>query len=144
MHCVNTDQLTRWRYFNNECILINTHKLYIAPAEQYLIGTGNSLMAICTLFICVWPFSDLQNWNVYLQKNVARLRDIELATGLQFLTSLERNAAARLRTYLPEKIWETRLVEAWDDVTSCPNEAGCTTEYWRSLIPHTIMSTCHL
>ncbi|KAH3831572.1 uncharacterized protein LOC127876504 isoform X2 [Dreissena polymorpha] len=69
------------------------------------------------------------NWDAYLQKNVARLRDIELASGLQFLTSLDRDAAARLRTYLPEELWKTSLVQSWDDVTSCPNEAGCMSDY---------------
>ena len=41
----------------------------------------------------------------FLKKNVVRLKDIELLTGLRFLTEVEWTLAARKRTHLPTELW---------------------------------------
>jgi len=69
-----------------------------------------------------------QRADKYIQDNVARVRDIELLTGLQFLVSLPRGQAARLRTFLPEEIWKTDLVKAWHEMP-CPQHDMCQSEW---------------
>lgn len=65
--------------------------------------------------------------DVYLKDNVARIRDIELLTGLQFLTTFGFDNAARLRTFLAEDIWQTSLARSWDE-QPCPQQDLCKSE----------------
>ncbi|KAK7482275.1 hypothetical protein BaRGS_00026518 [Batillaria attramentaria] len=54
--------------------------------------------------------SNCQNLRQLLRQNVARVRDVEIATGLRFFSDLPIDQAARLRTYLPTQLWEDALV----------------------------------
>ncbi|XP_053394488.1 uncharacterized protein LOC123525750 isoform X2 [Mercenaria mercenaria] len=71
--------------------------------------------------------------DVYLKDNVARIRDIELLTGLQFMTSFNVSTAARLRTFLPEDIWETSIPRTWED-EQCPHQDLCQSDYKPTLL----------
>jgi len=55
----------------------------------------------------------------YLRQNVARVRDIELLTGLTFFPGVDvPSARIKLTTYLPEQPWSTL---PWTDVDGeCP------------------------
>ena len=46
-----------------------------------------------------------QNVPTWMRKHVARVRDVELATGLTFFPGLDVAQAARLRTFLPTVLW---------------------------------------
>ncbi|XP_078319808.1 uncharacterized protein LOC111119482 isoform X2 [Crassostrea virginica] len=53
----------------------------------------------------------------YLRENVARIRDIELLTGLRFLTKFDEHTSARSRTYLPTSLWQTKdIAYKWSDL----------------------------
>lgn len=41
-----------------------------------------------------------------LRENVARVKDVEIATGLHFFSQLPISQAARLQTFLPTKVWD--------------------------------------
>ncbi|XP_060581540.1 uncharacterized protein LOC132738125 isoform X2 [Ruditapes philippinarum] len=71
--------------------------------------------------------------DIYLKDNVARIRDIELLTGLQFMTSFDVVTAARLRTFLPEDIWDTSLPRSWSD-EQCPHKDLCQSDYKPTLL----------
>ena len=56
----------------------------------------------------------------YIKNNVARVRDIELLTGLQFFPDLDNTPRLRLETHLDVGLWD-RLT--WmDEVDVCPEE----------------------
>ncbi|VDI60927.1 ectonucleotide pyrophosphatase/phosphodiesterase family member 1/3 [Mytilus galloprovincialis] len=63
----------------------------------------------------------------YLMENVARIRDIELLTGIQFLTGLPDDTAASLRTFLPTSLWKpSKMSLHWKDVPcSAPSNTKC-------------------
>lgn len=71
--------------------------------------------------------------DVYLKDNVARIRDIEILTGLQFMTLYDVETSARLRTFLPEDIWETSLALTWEDLP-CPHQDLCQSNYKPTLL----------
>ncbi|XP_062607940.1 uncharacterized protein LOC134269752 isoform X1 [Saccostrea cucullata] len=53
----------------------------------------------------------------YLRQNVARIRDIELLTGLRFLTDFEERTSARPRTFLPTSLWPLQNISyKWSDL----------------------------
>ena len=55
----------------------------------------------------------------HLRENVARVRDIELLTGLTFFTDLETSLRIKTETYLPEHLW-SRI--SWMDTDDqCPD-----------------------
>ena len=60
----------------------------------------------------------------YIKYNVARVRDIELLTGLQFFPNMENTPRLRLDTYLQVGLWE-RL--SWMDQTDIcsPIQSEC-------------------
>ncbi|XP_056017946.1 uncharacterized protein LOC125670329 isoform X2 [Ostrea edulis] len=66
----------------------------------------------------------------YLRENVARIRDIELLTGLRFLNKYDERTSARLRTYLPSALWPTQnIAYKWSDLpcedssqSTCPGK----------------------
>ncbi|KAJ8305988.1 hypothetical protein KUTeg_016533 [Tegillarca granosa] len=67
----------------------------------------------------------------FLKDNIARVRDIEQLTGLQFFTTGQFTVAmaARLRTYLPVNVWSTELIMKWLD-KPCPSQpASCPSNY---------------
>ncbi|XP_076096525.1 uncharacterized protein LOC143067274 isoform X4 [Mytilus galloprovincialis] len=66
----------------------------------------------------------------YLKDNVARIRDIELLTGIQFLTeNIDQAVAAQHRTYLPVNLWPSELTETWLD-KPCPSQPEtCNSDY---------------
>lgn len=47
----------------------------------------------------------LQSPDDYLSDNDARVRDVEIVTGLEFFTGLAFDSAIRTRTYLPSGVW---------------------------------------
>lgn len=47
----------------------------------------------------------LQSPDDYLSDNEARVRDVEIVTGLEFFTGLAFDSAIRTRTYLPRGVW---------------------------------------
>ena len=63
----------------------------------------------------------------YLKDNIARLRDIELMNGVQFMAAYNTSYATRLRTYLPEALWRSTLFKNWKDL-SCPQHSECSSE----------------
>lgn len=75
-----------------------------------------------------------QRPEVYLKDNVARIRDIELLTGLRFMTSYEASTGARFRTYLPEELWASEVIQpaSWHDLP-CPHKDLCQSEYGLSV-----------
>ncbi|KAK3577563.1 hypothetical protein CHS0354_026532, partial [Potamilus streckersoni] len=64
----------------------------------------------------------------FLIDNAARIRDIELLVGLNFLTSFDTSMAARIRTFLPEELWPSELTQDWIDFP-CPTKSQCQTDY---------------
>ncbi|XP_060077671.1 uncharacterized protein LOC132557191 [Ylistrum balloti] len=73
---------------------------------------------------CLYP-SD------YLKDNIARVRDVELLTGLRFFAEdiFTVSKAARLRTHLSEKLWPSNSLRTWIE-SSCPTaEDTCTSGY---------------
>ena len=71
-------------------------------------------------------FFTFKSYKDYLRDNVARIRDIELLTGLQFMT-FQSNKSARLRTFLPEELWESTLFKSWSE-TPCNQQEQCNSE----------------
>jgi len=64
--------------------------------------------------------------------HVARPRDIELLTGLQFFPAMTLKKRVYLQTYLPEALWERK---SWMDLSadgSCPDvrKAECPTRQY--------------
>lgn len=65
-----------------------------------------------------------------MQDNVGRIRDIELLTGLQFLTeNIDQALAARLRTYLPVNLWPADITETWLNKPCPSHQDTCKSEY---------------
>ena len=60
-------------------------------------------------------------------ENVARIKDIELLTGIQFLTKLPGDLSARLRTFLPTSLWKpSKKALKWKDLPcSAPQATSC-------------------
>ena len=55
----------------------------------------------------------------YIKNNVARVKDVELLTGLTFFPHLDSTARLRLNTHLAVGLWD-RLT--WiDQISSCPD-----------------------
>ena len=54
----------------------------------------------------------MQSSKDYLGDNEARVRDVEIITGLEFFTSLSVDSAIRTRTYLPSGVWWWKLCDA--------------------------------
>ncbi|KAK3089994.1 hypothetical protein FSP39_008300 [Pinctada imbricata] len=66
----------------------------------------------------------------FLQDNVARVKDVELLTGLEFFTkNYSISEHARLQTYLPVKIWPSSLTETWLDTNCETADEKCSSEY---------------
>lgn len=52
-----------------------------------------------------------------MRENVARIRDIELLTGLRFLTKFNEETSARPRTHLTTALWPTQnIAYKWSDL----------------------------
>lgn len=53
----------------------------------------------------------------YLRENVARIRDIELLTGLRLLSKFNEETSARPRTHLTTALWPTQnIAYKWSDL----------------------------
>ena len=74
----------------------------------------------CTLFVVEYLhanqphlvlFSAVQTMGDYLVDNEARVRDVELLTGLHFFPALPFTQAVAMRTYLPSGLWP--LLSLW-------------------------------
>ena len=68
----------------------------------------------------------LQSYKDYLRDNVARIRDIELLTGLQFMT-FKSDMSTRLRTFLPIDLWDSTMFRTWSDIP-CSEQDQCPSE----------------
>ncbi|XP_069126683.1 uncharacterized protein [Argopecten irradians] len=93
----------------------DTSILHQALVLPYLNSTPN----------CLYP-SD------FLKDNIARVRDVELLTGLQFFVedNFSVAMAARLRTRLTEKLWPSKSLETWLESPSCPlADNSCKSSY---------------
>lgn len=52
-----------------------------------------------------------------MRENVARIRDIELLTGLSFLAKFNEDTSARPRTHLTTALWPTQnIAYKWSDL----------------------------
>ena len=72
-------------------------------------------------------FAQSQEPLEYLRENVARVKDVELLTGLTFFSKIEASSRVILSTFLPEALWPTQSwMDAGDD-NECPvlNAAEC-------------------
>lgn len=61
----------------------------------------------------------------YIKNNVARVRDIELLTGLQFFPNLENTPRLRLDIHLQVGLWERLSWMDQSDICS-PIQSECT------------------
>lgn len=70
----------------------------------------------------------IQTEEEYLADNVARVRDIELLTGLKLFSSYNTSTRARLSTFLPVSLWPS-LNQKWID-TECgsPTTETCNSQ----------------
>ncbi|WAR23185.1 PDE-like protein [Mya arenaria] len=133
----NNDGL--WEGIINETEYADVNQTQPLPSHIYFILTkckdGHALSQ-CGIDLDVLPFiiphlpkiPNCLNPGAYLKDNVARIRDIELLTGLTFMKSFERGTGARMKTFLPEEIWETILIQPWQDMP-CPVEDMCQSDY---------------
>ena len=64
--------------------------------------------------------------DAYLKDNVARVRDIELLTGLIFFSRMNVSNATRLKTYLPVDIWPAEKLRKWIDEPCSETQSTCT------------------
>ena len=63
-----------------------------------------------------------------LMENVARVRDIELLTGLRFFPDLDPALSAQLRTHIATSLW-TKPGSWMDDLDSPLQPAQCPSRY---------------
>ncbi|XP_033738206.1 uncharacterized protein LOC117325827 isoform X2 [Pecten maximus] len=103
------------------------------PGQVYPCGGNETPVLIQSLVLpylnstpnCLYP-SD------YLKDNIARVRDVELLTGLRFFVedTFSVSEAARLRTHLSEKLWPSKSLRTWLESPSCPVvEDSCSSSY---------------
>ena len=87
--------------------------------------------------LCVVVIHGCYTWLLYtivqiaerrLLENVARVRDVELLTGLRFFPDLDPALSARLRTHVPTSLW-TRRGSWTDDLDSAPHPTQCPSRY---------------
>ena len=68
-----------------------------------------------------------------MRENVARIRDIELLTGLRFLTKFDEHTSARSRTYLPTSLWQTKdIAYKWSDLPCDDNSQKTCPGYYNN------------
>lgn len=72
--------------------------------------------------LCVVLFQD---YETYLLDNVARVKDIELATELELLRFLPLEERARLKVRLPTSLWASSLPTAQDKNGMTASNAPC-------------------
>ena len=54
-----------------------------------------------------------------MRDNAARMRDVELVTGLRFFPKIKAEDSVRLKTFLPESLWEKY---SWMDDQTCGSQ----------------------
>ncbi|KAL4236876.1 ectonucleotide pyrophosphatase phosphodiesterase [Mactra antiquata] len=124
---------------NNKTRYFDTENTIPVPTHIYTIlikcrEKGDNLPCYGDFDILSFILPNLQQipnclkQDVYLKDNVARIRDIELLTGLQFMTSYDVAKAAILRTFLPENLWESSMPKSWTEL-EYPSENACTSDY---------------
>ena len=63
------------------------------------------MFSIVVKLISVSYFLQYESSSKYLLENTARVRDIELLTGIKFFSGLPPAEQARLKTISPVKLW---------------------------------------
>ncbi|XP_071118759.1 uncharacterized protein [Haliotis cracherodii] len=123
---------------DNETVPFPTHFFVV------IVRCGNDSSLPCTdqlqLLSFILPHvkespNCLEN-HMQLLENTARVKDIELITGFQFFTDVDRNKAARLVTFLPDALWDAPGISEpeptveWKNLP-CPGEGNntCSSDY---------------
>ncbi|KAK7100774.1 uncharacterized protein [Littorina saxatilis] len=126
----NLDNITRYADTEGKVALPSHYFVVLARCPQ----TDQPLLqCIQQLDVLSFLLPNQQNLNAQtgerrLLENVARLRDVELLTGLQFFPDLDPAVSARLRTHVPTALWVKPGV--WtDDLCTAPSPSKCTSSY---------------
>ncbi|OWF35917.1 Ectonucleotide pyrophosphatase/phosphodiesterase family member 3 [Mizuhopecten yessoensis] len=102
------------------------------PGQVYPCGGDDASILIQSLVLPYLNFTPNCLYLAdYLKDNIARVRDVELLTGLNFFVEgrFSVSEAARLRTHLSEKLWPSQSLRTWLD-SPCPvAEDSCTSSY---------------
>lgn len=97
------------------------------PSDKFPCGEDFDVMSFILPHVDTIPNCSTEE--EYLADNVARVRDIELLTGLKLFSSYNTSTRARLSTFLPVSLWPS-LSQKWID-TECgsPTTETCNSQY---------------
>ncbi|KAM7444663.1 hypothetical protein ABFA07_006760 [Porites harrisoni] len=110
------DKITRWLKNDTSSVAIPTHFYKIilrcdSSKEPYYQVPGCEGRLDVISFILPHlksrPCSKVQSSSEYLLEHTAKVRDIELLTGINFFSELPSGEQARLKTISPVKLWDT-------------------------------------
>ncbi|KAL8580376.1 hypothetical protein ACOMHN_037475 [Nucella lapillus] len=146
----NDDASAVWRGQTNRTRLAG--EVYPVPTHLFVVlgrcggseggeslPCWESLQLLSFLIPQVATPPNCQSFAGLLRENVARVKDIEIATGLRFFPKLALPQSARLRTFLPTRLWEgsseaapVRKPGNWTD-QECPTpdhaDSKCPSDY---------------
>lgn len=111
----NDDVTGLWHGRTNKTKLVNgvpvpTHFFVVLATDCSAINKTlrcwDDIQLLSFLIPHVAVPSNCQNFSAMLREHVARVRDIEIATGLEFFSEFPLSRASQMRTFLPTEVWD--------------------------------------
>lgn len=102
--------------------LVNKQKNHAIITLEFFLLHAVLFSHESAFILCVVLFQD---YETYLLDNVARVKDIELATELELLRFLPLEERARLKVRLPTSLWASSLPTAQDKNGMTASNAPC-------------------
>ncbi|KAK2186559.1 hypothetical protein NP493_196g03063 [Ridgeia piscesae] len=93
------------RFVENSTVPVPSHYFLVALRCGTLNCTDATYHQQAFILPHVSNVTNCMSSRTYLADNLARIRDIELLTGLQFLTDIDTGEAVLTRTQIPQALW---------------------------------------